>query len=139
MGCQSLARWDELNSFINQSVQWATLGFNLNRHARCETYDHYVGIRFRALVVFGLNAALYVESILHNGSAVGAWNSSKAESFIRSTVKKITSFMLGSLVRIIFCTYSQFEKLIENIYYKKELRRNLLFKPFRPPFFLCIL
>jgi heparanase 1 len=47
-----------------------------------------VGIRFRALLVFGLNAALYVKSILHNGSAVGAWNSSKAESFIRSTVKK---------------------------------------------------
>ena len=41
----------------------------------------------RAKIIFGLNA-LTGRSIKSGGSAIGAWNYSNAESFIRYTVEK---------------------------------------------------
>ncbi|KAG8367474.1 hypothetical protein BUALT_Bualt16G0075800 [Buddleja alternifolia] len=59
-GCLPLDRWDELNSFFNESG---------------------------ALVIFGLNA-LYGKWIHPNNTATAPWNSSNAESLIRYTLKK---------------------------------------------------
>ena len=61
--------------------------------------DHFwfYGFGFRAVIIFGLNA-LSGRSIRPDGSAVGAWDSSNAESLIRYTVKKgydISAWELG--------------------------------------------
>ncbi|KAE8669055.1 Heparanase-like protein 3 [Hibiscus syriacus] len=59
-GCLPMNRWDQLNSFF---------------------------LKAGAKVIFGLNA-LAGRTIDSNGEAVGAWNYTNAESFIRYTVKK---------------------------------------------------
>ncbi|XWS50283.1 hypothetical protein CRYUN_Cryun12cG0074900 [Craigia yunnanensis] len=59
-GCFPMNRWDELNTFFAKAG---------------------------AKIIFGLNA-LAGRSIKSDGSAVGAWNYTNAESFIRSTVGK---------------------------------------------------
>ncbi|KAK1418455.1 hypothetical protein QVD17_27600 [Tagetes erecta] len=59
-GCLSLSRWDELNRFFQET---------------------------KAMVTFGLNA-LIGKTVLANGSAVGAWDSTNAEALMRYTVKK---------------------------------------------------
>ncbi|XVE53586.1 hypothetical protein DITRI_Ditri03aG0014400 [Diplodiscus trichospermus] len=59
-GCLPMSRWDELNIFFKKAG---------------------------AMVVFGLNA-LNGRTIGPDGSAMGAWNSSNAESLIRYTVNK---------------------------------------------------
>ncbi|XP_031279711.1 heparanase-like protein 3 isoform X1 [Pistacia vera] len=59
-GCLPMSRWDELNNFFRKAG---------------------------AAVIFGLNA-LNGRTISSDGSAVGAWNSSNAESLIRYTVNK---------------------------------------------------
>ncbi|OAY53643.1 heparanase-like protein 3 [Manihot esculenta] len=59
-GCLSMSRWDELNNFFRQAV---------------------------ATVIFGLNA-LKGRTIAPDGSAVGAWDTSDAESLIRYTVNR---------------------------------------------------
>jgi heparanase 1 len=43
-------------------------------------------VYFRAKIIFGLNA-LIGRSIKSDGSAIGAWNSTNAESLIHYTVK----------------------------------------------------
>lgn len=59
-GCLPMKRWDELNTFFKKAG---------------------------AEIIFGLNA-LSGKSIHSDGSAVGPWDSSNAESFIRYTVNK---------------------------------------------------
>ncbi|XP_050257940.1 heparanase-like protein 3 [Quercus robur] len=59
-GCLPMSRWDELSVFFKKAG---------------------------AVVVFGLNA-LSGKTLDSQGSAVGAWNSSNAESLIRYTVNK---------------------------------------------------
>ncbi|XP_058206920.1 heparanase-like protein 3 isoform X2 [Rhododendron vialii] len=59
-GCLPLSRWDELNTFFK---------------------------RTGALVIFGLNA-LTGRTIRSDGSAVGTWDSTNAESLMRYTVGK---------------------------------------------------
>ncbi|PWA65737.1 glycoside hydrolase, family 79 [Artemisia annua] len=59
-GCLPLSRWDELNRFFQDT---------------------------RAVVTFGLNE-LYGKTVLANGSAVGAWDSTNAETLMRYTVQK---------------------------------------------------
>ncbi|KAL1335137.1 hypothetical protein HN51_064074 [Arachis hypogaea] len=58
-GCLPMHRWDELNSFFQKAG---------------------------AKVIFGLNAL--AGRTIQSSSAVGPWNSSNAESFIRYTVRK---------------------------------------------------
>ncbi|GLT77136.1 hypothetical protein SLA2020_487480 [Shorea laevis] len=70
-GCLPMSRWDELNVFFRKAG---------------------------ALVVFGLNA-LNGRTVGPNGNAVGAWNSSNAESLLRYTVNngfKIHGWELGN-------------------------------------------
>ncbi|KAC0457622.1 hypothetical protein FH972_027105 [Carpinus fangiana] len=59
-GCLPMHRWDELNNFFKKSG---------------------------AKIIFGLNA-LHGRSILSNGSSVGAWDYTNAESLIKYTVRK---------------------------------------------------
>ncbi|XP_047339566.1 heparanase-like protein 3 [Impatiens glandulifera] len=59
-GCLSMSRWDQLNAFFNKTG---------------------------AKVIFGLNV-LNGKTIGINGSAIGAWNSTNAKSFISYTVNK---------------------------------------------------
>ncbi|KAF8012100.1 hypothetical protein BT93_I0278 [Corymbia citriodora subsp. variegata] len=59
-GCLPMARWDQLNAFFEESG---------------------------AKIIFGLNA-LNGRTIPSQGPAVGAWDSTNAESFIRYTVNK---------------------------------------------------
>ncbi|XP_024967541.1 heparanase-like protein 3 isoform X1 [Cynara cardunculus var. scolymus] len=59
-GCLPLSRWDELNSFFNETG---------------------------AEIIFGLNA-LTGREVLADGSTVGPWDSTNAESLMRYTVKK---------------------------------------------------
>lgn len=59
-GCLPMARWDRLNAFFKESG---------------------------AKIIFGLNA-LNGRTISPQGPAVGAWDSTNAESFIRYTVSK---------------------------------------------------
>ncbi|KAE7997651.1 hypothetical protein FH972_002266 [Carpinus fangiana] len=58
-GCLPMNRWDELNNFFEKSG---------------------------AKIIFGLNA-LYGRSIRSDGSAIGAWDYTNAESLIRYTVR----------------------------------------------------
>ncbi|XWS73004.1 hypothetical protein CRYUN_Cryun02cG0088600 [Craigia yunnanensis] len=58
-GCLPMKRWDELNAFFEKAG---------------------------AKIIFGLNA-LTGRSIKSGGSAIGAWNHTNAESFIRYTVE----------------------------------------------------
>nr|GEY62317.1 heparanase-like protein 3 [Tanacetum cinerariifolium] len=59
-GCLPLSRWDELNRFFKDT---------------------------RAVFTFGLNV-LMGKTVLANGSAVGTWDSTNAETFLRYTVQK---------------------------------------------------
>ncbi|KAJ0671241.1 putative glycosidase [Helianthus annuus] len=59
-GCLPLSRWDELNTFFQNS---------------------------RAKVIFGLNA-LYQREVKTNGAVIGPWNSSDAEALMKYTVDK---------------------------------------------------
>ncbi|KAL7093415.1 hypothetical protein ACP275_11G040000 [Erythranthe tilingii] len=109
--CLPLARWDELNSFFNQSG---------------------------ALVIFGLNA-LHGKSIQANNVATGPWDSTNAASLIRYTVKKgynIYGWELGNElsgngvgVRIDVDPYASdtiaLHGLIQDIY----SRNNIITKP----------
>ncbi|KAJ0524670.1 putative glycosidase [Helianthus annuus] len=73
-GCLSLSRWDDLNRFFQDT---------------------------RAVVTFGLNA-LMGKTVLADGSAFGAWDSTNAEALMRYTVKKnytIYGWELGRLTQ----------------------------------------
>ncbi|OWM86737.1 hypothetical protein CDL15_Pgr015773 [Punica granatum] len=59
-GCLPMSRWDQLNAFFKQTG---------------------------AVVTFGLNA-LYGRTISSDGSVIGVWNSSNAESLMQYTVNK---------------------------------------------------
>ncbi|KAJ4959519.1 hypothetical protein NE237_026630 [Protea cynaroides] len=59
-GCLPMSRWDELNTFFKKAG---------------------------AVIIFGLNA-LNGRTLASDGSAVGPWNFSNADSLIRYTVKK---------------------------------------------------
>ncbi|KAI3701517.1 hypothetical protein L6452_26660 [Arctium lappa] len=59
-GCLPLSRWDELNKFFQET---------------------------RAVVTFGLNA-LMGKTVFANGSTIGAWNWTNAETLMRYTVQK---------------------------------------------------
>ncbi|KAL8136064.1 heparanase-like protein 3 [Apium graveolens] len=102
-GCLPLHRWDELNLFFKKS------GAN---------------------IIFGLNALNGRSINTRTGSAVGKWDSTNAESFMRYTVKKnymIHGWELGNElcgtgvgVRVAAAQYSSdtisFVKLVQDIY-----------------------
>ncbi|OIS98006.1 PREDICTED: heparanase-like protein 3 [Nicotiana attenuata] len=106
-GCLPLSRWDELNQFFKKTG---------------------------AKVTFGLNA-LNGKTIAPNGSALGDWDSSNAESFIRYTVSRgytILGWELGNELNgngiganITANQYSRdviaFHKLLQEIYKGKDV------------------
>ena len=63
-------------------IPWAS-----HSHYECLTINLTHVSQFRAKIIFGLNA-LAGRSIKSDDSAVGAWNYTNAESFIRYTVEK---------------------------------------------------
>ncbi|KAK8697370.1 hypothetical protein V6N13_113521 [Hibiscus sabdariffa] len=107
-GCLPMNRWDELNSFFQKAG---------------------------AKVIFGLNA-LAGRTIKSNGEAVGAWNYTNAESFIRYTVEKnytIHGWELGNELcgrgvetRVSADQYAAdtaaLHSIVENVYKNVELK-----------------
>ncbi|KAE8690962.1 Heparanase-like protein 3 [Hibiscus syriacus] len=108
-GCLPMNRWDQLNSFFQKSG---------------------------AKIIFGLNA-LAGRTVHPNGEAVGAWNYTNAESFIRYTVEKnytIHGWELGNELsgsgvgtRVSADQYAvdtaALQSVVENVY------KNVDFKP----------